>query len=138
MASSEALMNSESSRMRRTSKVGGSVCWISAMRALIASASATVLTPLCLRTATVTAGLPFSIETDVGIAPVSSTRADVADADRVVAARGDDEVLEVLRARAAGRRVRTDSSRVPCSRRPPGSSRFCARSAAATSVVDSP
>ena len=71
---SDALMNSESSRTRRTSTFGGSVCWISAIRALIASASATVLTPLCLRMATVSAGLPSSIETEVGSSPPSTTR----------------------------------------------------------------
>ena len=56
IAWSDARMNSESSRISRTSKFGGSVCRISAMRALIASIVATVLTPVCLRTATETAG----------------------------------------------------------------------------------
>jgi hypothetical protein len=36
-------------------------------------ARATVLTPLCLRTATVTAPRPFSIDVEDGVAPVSST-----------------------------------------------------------------
>ena len=34
--------------------------------------------------------------------------------------------------------VRTERSRAPCSSRPPGSSRFCERSAEATSLVERP
>ena len=69
---------------QRTSTFGGSVCWISAMRALIASASATVLTPLCLRTAT--AGRPSVEHRDRRrLAAVVLDAADVADADRRVA-----------------------------------------------------
>ena len=66
-------MNSESSRIIRTWKVGGSVCRISAMRRLMPSTSATVLTPLCLRIASETAGRPFSTDTDVGSSPPSMT-----------------------------------------------------------------
>ncbi len=136
MACSDARMNSESSRISRTSKVGGSVALISAIRARMASASATVLTPLCFRMAIETAGLPFSIETDVGVAPVSSTvpmsRIRIGELPRVATTRSSKSSGRVNRPT-----VRTDSSRSPCSSRPPGSSRFCARSAVATSVVES-
>ncbi len=105
------------------------------MRALMASARATVFTPLCFRTAMVTAGLPLRMETEVGSCPVSSTvpmsRMRMGTLFRVAT---------TTSANSCGRvslpTVRTDSSRSPCSSRPPGSSRFCARSAAATSVVE--
>ncbi len=129
-------MNSESSRTRRSWKVGGSVFSISASRDLMASASATVLTPLCLRTPIDTELLPFRFETEVGSAPVSSTtprsRIRIGMLPRVATTTSANSS-----GRASRPTVRTDSSRVPCSRRPPGSSRFCARSAAATSDVDS-
>ena len=78
-----------------------------------------------------------SIETEVGSAPASSTRADVADADRRRCRAWRRRGRRRPRASRSRPTVRTDSSRLPCSSRPPGSSRFCARSAAATSVVES-
>src|SRR4029453_14130418 len=113
IAASEARMNSESSRIRRTSKVGGSSFSTSAMRSRIASASATVFTPLCLRIATEIADLPFSIDTESGSAPGASPRpgpflrigpgvvppAEVLYADRDVASGGDDDLGELLRTR---------------------------------------
>ncbi len=129
-------MNSESSRTRRSWKVGGSVRSISASRARMASASATVFTPLCFRMATDTELRPLRFETEVGSAPVSSTTPRSLMRIGMLL-----RVATTSSANSSGRcsrpTVRTDSSRVPCSRRPPGSSRFWARSAAATSEVDS-
>ena len=128
-------MNSESSRTMRTSNVGGSDFWISAMRSRMASASATVFTPLCLRMAIETAGLPLSIDTELGTAPVSSTvpmsRMRIDWLPRVATTSSRKSSGRLRRPT-----VRTDSSRVPCSRRPPGSSRFWARRAVATSEVE--
>ncbi len=86
----------------------------------------------------VTAGRPSSIETEFGSAPVSSTRPMSRMRIGVVAARRDDEIVEVVRRREAA-----DASGPTARARPvracrPGSSRFCDRSAAATSVVDKP
>src|SRR5215204_1522438 len=105
------------------------------MRALMLLMTATVFAPDCLRTATETDGVPSSEAADDGSAPVSTARPTsliltgylLRFVTTIWLKPSTDCTRDI---------VRSETTFAPSCRLPPGSSRFCARRAFTTSVVE--